>query len=79
MPVYGFKEVTSNPFFEKIERMERWMKVVEGDRFMEQLSGQLFRVRRIEADTVILEGEDRPNKFLIGDGVLDLLFDKVES
>jgi hypothetical protein len=55
------------------------MKIVEGDRFREKSSGQVFSVRRIEDNAVIMEAEDRPNRFLIGDGILDLLFDRVES
>jgi len=55
------------------------VKVVEGDRFREKSSGQLFRVRRIEDHTVILEAEDNPNKFLMGNGILDFLFDRIES
>jgi hypothetical protein len=55
------------------------MKVFKGDRFREKSSGQIFVVWRIEGKTILLVAEDRPNKFLLGDGIMDLLFDRAES
>jgi len=55
------------------------MAIVEGDRFKDRSTGQIYKVKRIKGGTVILEAEDNPNKFWMGDGILDLLFESVKS
>jgi hypothetical protein len=55
------------------------MAIVEGDRFKDRSTGQVYKVRRIKGGTVILEAEDNPNKFWMGDGILDLFFESVKS
>ena len=36
------------------------MAFVEGDRFRHKLTGQLYQVKVIENDTIVLESEDTP-------------------
>jgi hypothetical protein len=36
-------------------------------------------VKKIKNRTVILEAEDTPNKFWIGDEMMDLFFERVKS
>jgi len=55
------------------------MAIVEGDRFKDRSTGQVYKVRRIKGGTVILEAEDTPNKFWIGDEMMDLFFERTKS
>ncbi len=55
------------------------MAIVEGDRFKDRSTGQVYKVRRIKGGTVILEAEDNPKKSWMGDGILDLFFESVKS
>jgi hypothetical protein len=55
------------------------MATVEGDRFKDKSTGQIYKVRKIKNRTVILEAEDTPNKFWIGDEMMDLFFERAKS
>ena len=55
------------------------MATVEGDRFKDKSTGQVYKVRKIKNGTIILEAEDTPNKFWIGDGFLELFFEQVKG
>jgi len=53
------------------------MTIVEGDRFKHTITGQLYKVKVIKNGTLILECEDTPSRWWIGDGDLDLFFEKI--
>jgi hypothetical protein len=55
------------------------MAIIEGDRFTDRSTGQVYRVRRTEHGTVILEAEDTPNRVWMGDEILELFFEKVKN
>ena len=55
------------------------MATVEGDRFKDKSTGQIYKVRKIKNRIVILEAEDTPNKFWIGDEMMDLFFERAKS
>ncbi|HUL23167.1 MAG TPA: hypothetical protein VLZ10_17065 [Thermodesulfobacteriota bacterium] len=55
------------------------MKVAEGDRYKEKLTGQLYRVRSINHGTVVLEAEGVANRFWAGDRLLNLFFERIEN
>jgi hypothetical protein len=55
------------------------MKVAEGDRYREKLTGQLYRVTKIKNGTVVLEAEDIPNRFWAGDILLNLFFERMTN
>ena len=55
------------------------MALVEGDRFRDKLTGQSFIVKKIMDGTVILEAEDRPNRFCLGAAIMELLFEREED
>jgi hypothetical protein len=55
------------------------MKVEEGDRYREKLTGQLYRVAKIKNGTIVLEAEDIPNRFWTGDILLNLFFEKIKN
>jgi hypothetical protein len=55
------------------------MAIMEGDRFKDKLTRQSFIVKKIMDGTVILEAEDRPNRFCLGAAIVELFFDRVEN
>ncbi len=55
------------------------MTILEGDRLRDRLTGQRFIVKKIVNRTVILEAEGTPNKFYLGDAVVQLLFERTET
>jgi len=55
------------------------MAIVEGDRFRDKLTGQSFVVKKIMGGTVILEAEDRPNRFCLGSTIVELFFEREEN
>jgi len=55
------------------------MKVEEGDRFREKLTGQLYRVKKIKNGTIVLEAEAIPNRFWAGDTLLHLFFERMKN
>lgn len=55
------------------------MRVEQGDRYREKLTGQLYRVTKINNGTIVLEAEGVPNRFWAGDRLLDLFFEKVKN
>jgi hypothetical protein len=54
------------------------MKVEEGDRYKEKLTGQLYRVTKIKNGTIVLEAEGVPNRFWAGDILLNLFFERIK-
>ncbi len=54
------------------------MTILEGDRLRDRLTGQRFIVKKIVNRTVILEAEGTPNKFYLGDSIVQLLFERTE-
>jgi hypothetical protein len=55
------------------------MKVVQGDRYREKLTGQLYRVTKIRNGTIVLEAEDIPNRVWAGDILLNLFFERMKN
>jgi hypothetical protein len=55
------------------------MKVVEGDRYKEKLTGQLYRVMKIKNGTIVLKAEGIPHRFWAGDSLLDLFFERMKN
>ena len=55
------------------------MTILEGDRLRDRLTGQSFIVKKIMGRTVILEAEDTPNRFYLGDAIVELLFERAEN
>jgi hypothetical protein len=55
------------------------MAIVEGDRLRDRLTGQSFIVKKIVDKTIILEAEDTPNRFYLGDAIVELLFERAEN
>jgi hypothetical protein len=55
------------------------MKVEEGDRYREKLTGQLYRVTKIKNGTIVLKAEGTPNRFWAGDTLLDLFFERMKN
>jgi len=55
------------------------MKVEEGDRYRERLTGQLYRVTKIKNGTIVLEAEGIPNRFWAGDTLLHLFFERMKN
>jgi hypothetical protein len=50
------------------------MAFVEGDRFKHKLAGQLYVLKVIKDDTIVLESEDTPYRMWFGEADLDLFF-----
>jgi len=67
------------PTEEEIRMGEHSMANTEGDRFRNKSNGQIYRVKRIEGQTVIMVAEDNPNKFCLGNEILDLFFEKIDT
>ncbi len=55
------------------------MAFVEGDRFKHKLTGQLYEVKVIKGDTIILESEDAPYRMWFGEADLELFFEVGEK
>jgi hypothetical protein len=55
------------------------MTILEGDRLRDRLTGQCFIVKKIVDKTVILEAESTPDRFCLGDAVVQLLFERKED
>ena len=55
------------------------MKVEKGDRYREKITGQLYRVTKINHGTIVLEAEGMPNRFWAGDILLNLFFEKIRN
>lgn len=55
------------------------MTILEGDRLRDRLTGQSFVVKKIIDRTIILEAEDTPDSFYLGDAVVELLFERTEN
>ena len=51
------------------------MAFVEGDRFKHKLTGQLYEVKVIKDDTIVLESEDTPYRLWFGEADLELFFE----
>ncbi len=52
------------------------MKIGQGDRFKHKLTGQIYEVKLIMDDTLILESADSPYRMWFGEGGLKLFFDR---
>jgi hypothetical protein len=55
------------------------MTILEGDRLRDRLTGQSFIVKKIIDRTIILEAENTPDRFYLGDAVVELLFERAEN
>lgn len=55
------------------------MKVVEGDRYREKLTGQLYRVTKIKNGTIVLEAEGVSHRCWAGDVLLNLFFERIKN
>jgi len=55
------------------------MTILEGDRLRDRLTGQSFIVKKIMGRTIILEAENTPDRFYLGDAVVELLFERTEN
>jgi hypothetical protein len=55
------------------------MAFVEGDRFKHKLTGQLYEVKVIKNDTIVLESEDTPYRMWFGEADLELFFETAEK
>jgi hypothetical protein len=56
------------------------MKATTGEIVRSRASGELYRVKRIKLEKVLLEAEGRPNKAWFGDhGILEIFYEKLEN
>ena len=55
------------------------MAFFEGDRLRDRLTGQSFIVKKIIDRTIILEAENTPDRFYLGDAIVELLFERTEN
>jgi hypothetical protein len=55
------------------------MALLEGDKLRDRLTGQSFVVKKIVNRTIILEAEGTPDRFYLGDAVVQLLFEKAKD
>jgi hypothetical protein len=55
------------------------MAILEGDRLRDRLTGQSFIVKKIMDRTIILEAENTPDMFYLGDALVELLFERTEN
>jgi len=53
--------------------------ILEGDRLRDRLTGQSFIVKKIVNSTIVLEAEGTPDRFYLGDAVVQLLFERTEN
>ena len=52
------------------------MEIIEGDRLKDRLTGQSFIVKKIMDRTILLEAEGTPDRFYLGDAIVELLFER---
>jgi hypothetical protein len=56
------------------------MKTLIGDTLRNRLTGEVYKVKRIKMETVMLEAENRPNKVWLGPiEMLGRIYEKVEN
>jgi len=55
------------------------MAIMEGDRFKDKLTEQSFIAKKILDGAIILEAEDTPNRFCLGNAIVKLLFEREEN
>ena len=55
------------------------MTLLEGDRLRDRLTGQSFIVKKITDGAIILEAEDTPDRFYLGDAIVELLFERTQN
>jgi hypothetical protein len=56
------------------------MRIVIGQILKSKLTGELYKVKKIKMQTVLLEAESKPNKAWLGDDEsLKLFYEKVEN
>jgi hypothetical protein len=56
------------------------MKTATGEIVKSKLTGELYRVKRIKLEKVLLEAEGKPNKAWLGDDEsLELFYEKLEN
>jgi len=55
------------------------MTLLEGDKLRDRLTGQSFIVKKVVDGTIILEAEGTPDRFYLGDAVVQLLFEKAKD
>jgi hypothetical protein len=56
------------------------MKTVMGEILKNKLTGELYHVKKVKLEKVLLEAENRPNKAWFGDDEsLELFYEKVEN
>jgi hypothetical protein len=55
------------------------MTILEGDRLRDRFTGQSFIVKKIMDRTVLLEAEGTPDRFYLGDALVELLFERAEN
>jgi len=55
------------------------MTLLEGDKLRDRLTGQSFIVKKVVDRTIILEAEGTPDRFYLGDAVVQLLFEKAQE
>ena len=55
------------------------MRIAEGDRFKHKLTGQLYEVKVIKGDTIVLESEATPYRMWFGEADLELFFEIAEK
>ena len=55
------------------------MAFVEGDRFKHKLTGQLYEVKVIKGDTIVLESEATPYRMWFGEADLGLFFEMAKK
>ena len=52
---------------------------MEGDRFKHKLTGQLYEVKVIKNDTIVLGSEDTPYRMWFDEADLELFFEMAEK
>jgi len=52
------------------------MEIIEGDRLKDRLTGKSFIVKKIMDRTILLEAEGTPDRFYLGDAIVELLFER---
>ena len=55
------------------------MTILEGDRLRDRLTGQSFIVKKIVNSIIVLEAEGTPDRFYLGDAIVQLLFERTED
>jgi hypothetical protein len=56
------------------------MKTAPGDILRSKSTGELYKVKKIKMETILLEAESMPNKVWLGNKeCLEILYDKIEN